>query len=190
MTTPLYPTFEKRIDDATTRIVTRQVEPWLFMNQGLAVQRHDGRTIAYSGVHFDGSPRMVFWGGYIEPFLQDLVLQELKEARTLAKEREVNGSEVLVEVKGLLTSALHRVFAKMADVDQRLRGGGYPSQVQLRPVEKELAQVQAFLDRHVQAELEMWKPRPSYEAWYDRNKFLIWAAGTFLTVVGLGMKFL
>jgi hypothetical protein len=188
--TPLYPTFEKRIDDATSRIVTRQVEPWLFISHGLNVQRHDGRTIAYSGVDFSGSPRMVFWGGYIEPFLQHLVLEELKEARTLAKEREVNGREVLLEVKGLLTSAFHRVFARMADVDQRLRGSGYPSEVTLRPIAQEVARVQAFLDRHVQAELEMWKPRPSYEAWYDRNKFLIWVAGTVLTVVGLGMKFL
>lgn len=74
---PLNPIVEKRIDDATDGLLTRQVEPWLFLRQGLSLQRFDGRSIAYSGVEFEDSPRLVFWAGYIEPFLQDLVVKEL-----------------------------------------------------------------------------------------------------------------
>lgn len=189
-TTPLYPTFEKRIDDATAGIITRQVEPWNFMRQGLKVQRFDGRSISYSGIEFEGSPRQVFWGGYIEPFLQDLVVKELSAARAMAKERDVDGRLVIKEVQGLLTSAVSRVFTRMVDVDRRLRGNGFPAEVVPKPVEKEAGQMLSFLQLHADAELQMWKARPAYEVWYDRNKFFVWVAGVLLALAGLGIKFI
>lgn len=188
--TPLLPTFEKRIDDATAVLISRQVDPWLFMRQGLSLQRCDGRFIAYSGIEFDGSPRLVFWAGYIEPFLQDLVVKELAAARAMAKERDVDGALVLTEVRGLLCSAFNRVYARMAEIDQKLRGAGYPRSVAIRPVDKEVSDMLAFLERHVEAELQMWKPRRKLEVWYEQNKFTVWALGAAIPVVGLVAKLL
>jgi hypothetical protein len=31
--------------------------------------------------------------------------------------------------------------------------------------------MRAFIDKHVRAELEMWKTKPWYEEWYERNTF-------------------
>lgn len=48
----------------------------------------------------------------------------------------------------------------------------------------------AFLNRHVDAELQMWKPRRQVEVWYEQNKFIVWALGAALTAAGLAAKFL
>ena len=77
MSSPLYPTFEKRMSDATEGLFRAQVEPWNFMRQRLRVQAFGGKSISYEGVEFEGSPRLVFWSRYIEPFLEDLAVKEL-----------------------------------------------------------------------------------------------------------------
>lgn len=70
MPTPLYPTFRKRITDAFEQLDRQQVTPWAFMTAGppFQVNRFDGTEVAYPGIKFEGSPREVFWSGYIEPF--------------------------------------------------------------------------------------------------------------------------
>jgi hypothetical protein len=188
--TPLYPTFEKRIADATARLLNDQVEPWFFMHKRLSVKRFDGRLISYEGVQFEGSPRHVFWSGYIDPFLQDLIVQELAAAVAAAKEREVDARELLPEVQGLLFSNCRKVLDRMLEVDRRLRGHGYPENVAPRNIESELETFREFLARHVSAEVQMWKPRPAYERWYERNKFWVWAVGLAVGIAGLAVKFL
>jgi hypothetical protein len=58
MTTPLYPTFQKRITDAVEGLLTRQVTPWFFLTAGppFRIKSFDGREIAYQGLAFEGSP--------------------------------------------------------------------------------------------------------------------------------------
>ena len=89
MTSPLYPTFHKRINDATEQIIKRQVTPWSFLTTGhpFRVKMFDGQQISYEGIGFEGSPRTVFWSRYIEPFLEDLCVSEIGAAVTLAKEK-------------------------------------------------------------------------------------------------------
>lgn len=188
MLTPLHPTFAKRIDDSVARIVHDQVEPWFFMQTRLTVKRFNGRPISYEGIEFAGTPRTVFWSQYIEPFLEDLVVRELSAAVTAAKEREVDARHLIPEVQSLLLSGSRRVLSKMAEVDQRLLGRGFPQQVPLRSIEAEQEGMRAFIDRHALAELEMWKPRPWYERWYEQNKFWVWAAGIVVAITGLAAK--
>lgn len=190
MTTPLYPTFDKRIADATNRILNEQVEPWLFIHHHLSVKRFDGQSISYEGAGFEGSPRHVFWTDYIEPFLRDLIVKELDAAVGAATKREVDGKKLIPEVRGLLFSSCNKVLARMAEVDRRLLGKGFPQDVPLRDVQPELEELRNFLDLHVSAELAMWKPRPAYEQWYERNKFWVWALGLVITVAGLAAKFI
>lgn len=192
MTTPLYPTFEKRIGDATEQLLHKQVEPWTFLNTGHPVQvkTFDGRNISYQGIGFEGSPRQVFWSRYIEPFLESLAIQEIAAAVAAARERRVDAKLLLPEVQGLLLSASRKVLARMAQTDQRLLGKGYPQSVPLRPIENEVASVREFIEKHVRAELEMWLPKAWYEEWYERNKFWVWVVGTLLAAAALGVKFL
>ena len=78
----------------------------------------------------------------------------------------------------------------MAQTDQRLLGKGDPQSVPLRPVEREVANMKDFIEKHVRAELEMWKPKAWYEEWYERNKFWVWTVGTLVAAAGLVAKFL
>lgn len=192
MTTPLYPTFDKHIGDAAERLLRSQVDPWAFLNSGhpLRLTTFDGRNIAYQGIGFEGSPRHVFWSRYIEPFLEDLVVQQLTTAMKEAREREVDARLLLPEVQGLLLSACRKIFARMAQIDQRLLGKGFPQSVPLRPIENEYQSMKEFIDKHVQAELEMWRPKRWYEKWYEKNKFWVQVLGVLLAIAGLVAPFL
>ena len=160
------------------------------MRQRLQVNAFCGRSISYERIEFEGSPRLVFWSRYIEPFLEDLAVKELTAAVALAKEREVDGPELLVQVQGLLLSACRSTLERMAEIDRRLLGKGFPTSIPLRSIEPEYTALQEFIERHVRAELAMWKRRPAYERWYERNKFLVWVLGIVLAVAGLAVKFL
>lgn len=190
--TPLYPSFEKRINDAFERVRKTQVDPWAFLNTGhsMQVKKLDGQSISYQGVGFEGSPRYVFWGRYIEPFLEEIAIQHISAAVKEAKEREVDARELLPEIQSLLLAGCSRVFARMAEVDRNLLGKGLPDKVRLRPVIQEYEAMRQFIERHVQAELQMWKPRRPYEIWYEKNKFFVWVLGVVITVAGLAVKFL
>ena len=192
MTSPLYPTFRKRVDDAIEQMIKKQVTPWSFLTAGppFRVKMFDGKQIAYEGVGFEGSPRTVFWSRYIEPFLEDLCLSEIRAAVTMAKERGVDARELPPELQDLLSAGCRRVYATMADVDRRLRGRGFPDKVALKSVDPEVAAMGQFIEDQVRAELAMWKPKPRVELWYERNKFWVWAIGILVSILlGLWAKF-
>lgn len=189
MPSPLLPTFEKRISDATDQILHQQVNPWLFISNGLSVKRADGRSISLGpGIMFEGSPRQVFWSRYIEPFLENMAIAEMSAASAAAKERDVDASVLIPEVQGLLLSATSKVLSRMADVDRRLRGNGFPDRINLRNTQSEYALIAEFIDRHAQAELNMWRPKSIYQQWYEENKFWVWAlpiiAGAIYALIG------
>ena len=189
MATPLHPTFEKRIDDAVDRILLRQVDPWAFFRSGppMRVTRFDGRIIAYQGLEFEGSPPLVFWSRYIEPFLEDLAVQEINAAVAAARERGVDGKQLLLEVEGMLLSGSKKVFTRMAQIDQRLRGKGYPQSVQLRPIDDKYDHMKEFIEIRIRAEIEMWRPASSNAESATRNE----RAGVFKlepSIYGLGIN--
>lgn len=184
MTTPLYPTFRKRAHDAFDELIKQQVIPWSFLTAGppFHIKKFDGREIAYQGIGFEGSPRGVFWSRYIEPFLEDICISEIMSAVSMATERGVDGRLLLRELQELLSAGCLRVYKHMADVDRRLRGKGFPKNTPLRPIEREVHQMTQFIDERISSELAMWKPKPRYEVWYARNKFLVWAIGVLLAL--------
>lgn len=187
MTTPLYPTFRKRIHDAFENLIRRQVTPWSFLTSGrpFRIQYFDGKQIAYEGVGFEGSPRDVFWSRYIEPFLEDIAIREIEAAVSQAKERGIDARQLLPEVQTLLSAGFRRVYARMTDVDRRLRGRGFPDKVAIRPVEREIAVMDEFLGERIKAELAMWQPKAITEYWFERNKFWVWIVGITVSVVAL-----
>jgi hypothetical protein len=190
VTTPLHPTFRKRIEDATERIIRDQVTPWAFLTAGppFKIKQFSGREISYQGIGFEGSPRTIFWGRYIDPFLEALAIEEIELAVSSAKERKIDATLLLPEVQSLLNAAVQKVFREMAGIDRRLLGKGFPETVPLRSTEGEAAQLSAFIEERVRCELEMWKPRSAVDEWYERNKFWVWLVGIVIGVAGLAVK--
>lgn len=177
MTTPLYPTLEKQIADASAAIRIAQVEPWISFEQGISVKRFDGRVIAYSGIQYVGSPREVFWSNYIEPFLEELAARQLVATTRMALEREVSARLALAECKGLLLAEFQNTYRRMADIDQRLRGAGFPDSVGAASWNRYYQSVEAFVEQHYQAELAMLREPGRLERWYGRNKAAVWLFG-------------
>jgi hypothetical protein len=166
MPSHLYPILSKLIEDEWMRLDRNQITPWAFMTAGPAFRCKDfyGREIAYQGVKFEGSPRQVFWGRYIEPFLEDLVHRMVEETLRLAAARQQNAQQPLAEVGTLLKSVAQRAYRRMADIDQRLRGEGFPNRVSQRRIDGELARMEQFIDQRIQAECAMATPALSMPA--------------------------
>lgn len=191
MTTPLYPTFRKRVNDAIEQIIKQQATPWSFLTAGppFRIKYFDGKQIAYEGIEFDGSARNVFWSRYIEPFLENLCISEITAAISMTKERGVDARLFLPELQVLLSSGCHKVYTRMADVDRRLRGKGYPNKVNLRSIEQEFQAMSEFIDERIRSELAMWKPKSRVQNWYERNTFWVWVVGIVLSIAALLLKF-
>lgn len=179
MASPLYPTFKKRVDDAIEQVIKKQVVPWAFLTAGppFRVNYFDGKPIAYQGIGFEGSPRDVFWGRYIEPFLEALSMAEIGAAVILAKERDVDGRILLLELQGLLSAGFAKVYHRMAEIDQRLLGKGYPEKIALRSTSRELEAMNQFLSSLILGELEMWRPKEqammTYKRFIDELRYLL-----------------
>ncbi len=109
----------------------------------------------------------------------------------MARERRIDAKLLLLELQGLLSSGIVKVYTEMAGVDWRLGGKGFLEKVPLRPVDKEVRSMNQFVDERVRSELAMWRPKSSVEEWYERNRFCVWAFGLLVAaIVSLCVKFL
>ena len=192
MTTPLYPTFQKRIKDTFEQLIKNQITPWCFLNSGkpMRVKMHDGKQISYEGIGFEGSPENVFWSRYIEPFMEEICINEIDLAVKMAAERNVSAILLLPEVEGLLLAGVRKTFAEMAKTDQRLKGRGYPEKIPLRSIEKDFENMKYFIEVRIKSELDMWKAKTKLEVWYEKNKSIVWLIGIIVAIGGLIAKFI
>jgi hypothetical protein len=191
MSTPLLPIFQKRINDSFEQLRKNQVYPWAMLNSGkpMIVKKHDQSQISYEGIGFEGSPEHVFWSRYIEPFMEEIAINEIDSALILATERNVDAKKLLPEVKDLLLGGVGKTFAEMAKIDQRLKGRGYPEKITIRSVEREYSAMKTFIEVRIDSELKMWKAKPRFEVWYEHNKSTVWFIGIVISLVGLYAKF-
>ena len=141
-----------------------------------------GKPIAIGpGIRFGGSSEGVFWCGYIEPFLEDISFRAIDTAMEKAKDRRIPLGQPLREVQGQLHGLCCRAFDRMASIDQRLRGGGFPDKVQLRNTDKELARMHQFIDKRVEGELRAIPAAPSafarLNSWYTEHPLVVRAIG-------------
>jgi hypothetical protein len=188
----VYPIIEKFVNDEYVKLDHDQITPWAFLHSGVpfTVKRFHGSPIAYSGILFAGSPQIVFWNGYIEPFLEDIAFRAIDLTMREAPNRKIPLREPLLEVQGQLHGLCRRAFDRMANIDQRLRGGGFPAKVQLRNTDKELARMHQFIDKRIAAELRAipvesspWMVR--LNQWQKENPFLFWLIPLSVAIFGL-----
>ena len=191
MTTPLFVIFQKRIGDSFENLIRVQVTPWVFLNSGrpMRVKQHNQSQISYEGIGFEGSPRNVFWSRYIEPFMEEICINEIDAAVQKAKDRHVDATLLLPEIEGLLLAGIWKTFSNMADVDQRLLGKGFPEKIPLRSIDKEYLIMRNFVEAHIRSELEMWRAKSHLQTWYEENKAAVWIVGVVLTIVGIAVNF-
>jgi hypothetical protein len=188
---PAYSFIRECIELKFQKLEKDKITPWAFLlsGKGLKVTDYFGKEVAYAGVEFEGSPREKFWKAFIQPFLQDIVSKSFSETRSFCRAHGVDLKLPLEETASLLKAAIERVYHRMSDIDQRLRGKGYPDSVTRYNPEAEVAFSEAFVEERMSAELALMpKKKRTLNAFYEEQKFWFWFIGIVVAIIGILIK--
>jgi hypothetical protein len=194
---PLWPLLQKFTADEFAKLDRAQITPWAFLKAGPPMRVKDfyGHEISYRGIGFEGSPRTVFWSRYIEPFLEDISYRGVDLALRLSKEKGIDPQKPLKEIQGLLNGLTRKSFNRMADIDRRLRGNGFVTDLALRSIDREQQAMEQFIDARVSAEQSVAQVVPASKwkalnVWFREHPLVGWSVTVTLGVVSLLSKLL
>jgi len=151
--TPFYPKRKLAIHGAYDRFERELFGPWSLFNSGklITVTPCEGKSQQFNGgVEFSGTVRVIFWRFFdpdIRKVITDQIEQVVKECKELPDFQEL----ALNETRELLKEFVETGYERMAEIDQRLRGKGYPKTVQLRSVGDKFGAMSDFIDEHIDA---------------------------------------
>jgi len=163
MRTPFYVIFGQLVENEWENLKRKQLTPWNFIGAGGQFRISDfyGKIINFGGpIAYGGSVREVFWSGYVEPFLKDIVNRMIEESVRIADAKRQEIKPALDEMAGFLKLLTRQAYQYMADIDQRLRGAGRPNSVPKEDVSLRIEQIGRFVDDRVNAEIEFRQALP------------------------------
>lgn len=187
---PAFSIIKQKLEREFRVLEGKQVTPWAFLNTGkpFRVEKFDGGFISYQGIKFAGSPRDVFWGSYIRLFLEDIVDRAFSDTRAFCIEHNIPRQIPLKEAGSQLQLGCSRIYNRMADIDQKLRGEGFPDSVSKKNVTHEIDRMMDFIFTRLDSENGL-PEKKTVNTWYEQNKFWVWIIGITLSVLGLIAKF-
>jgi len=188
---PAYSFIKERIALEFQKLEKDKITPWAFLlsDKGLKLTDFYGKEINYAGVEFEGSPRNTFWKGFIQLFLQDIVSRSFSETRSFCQTHGLDLKLPLDETAFLLKTGIKRAYHRMSEIDQRLRGRGYPDSVSRYNPEGEVAFFEAFVEERMSAELALTPKRnKTLNAFYEEQKFWFWFIGIVVAIIGVLIK--
>lgn len=141
------------IQQAFRQLEADKITPWAFLSTGKMkpVKSFHDKTIQYSGVAFEGSPRLVFWQGFIQPFLEALFVWAFDMALSHSERCRTDSAEAVYIARQSLSDGIYSVFRRMQDIDRNLRGRGFPAKVPQRDVSAEISHMHAKLDLYYES---------------------------------------
>jgi len=150
-----FPELSFAVDQAFRQLEIDKVGPWVFLTAGKMqpIENFYGKTIHYSGVAFEGSPREVFWGGFIDPFLEAMFNRMFELASSYSRERRVDSREVIQHTRQRLLAGVSRIYQRMQDIDCRLRGKGNPRSVSPMNISGRIHVMEEKLQRYAESTL-------------------------------------
>ncbi len=154
--TPLYARTKKRVYDISERIEEEKINPWRFINIGKMrpVTRHDGKIIPCKGVMFTGAPRLIFWSDdFIPPFIEDAIVQVFDETIEECHKSNLEPKPYIDEANRLLNGFILHIYARMADIDQKLCSTTNSKKAGRRDTSLEVKKMQECLKEHYDAAL-------------------------------------
>ncbi len=161
---PLYEKTKQIVNDFYAKLDKEQLMPWNFFRSGVMpeVKKYYGGTIKYSGTEFSGSPVLVFWEGFIEPFLEHGISEILEQVANDALEKQLNPEPCISEAAGLLDGVINNTYNQMAEIDQKLRGKGNPKSVKRKDVTENIEKMRAYLQRNKESFSKMAEAKYQY----------------------------
>lgn len=178
--TPLYEKTKQKVDDFYIDIDRNKLTPWVFLRTGKMQEVKDyyGRSIIYQGegvgVGFEGSPSIVFWGDFIEPFLEHGIIDILEQVYNESIQSNLDPEPCINEAVGFFYGCISAVYFRMSVIDQKLRGKGYPETVQRRDVSEKINKMNEYLQGQQKAIVSISKSRykpESEETFFQTNTF-------------------
>lgn len=145
---PMYAEIEVHVRVESQRIVTERITPWAFAGTDTAckVENFFGREIMLRGCSYGGSTRYLFWSGFIEPFLKDLVIRCLDHAVELARRRGRDQAAPITDTVRLLKHIVGSVYFEMKEIDDRHQGPRSRPLAEFVDTEFRVAEMRAFVD--------------------------------------------
>jgi len=165
-----------------------KVTPWAFLltRNGLQVTDFFEKQIYYQGLEFEGSPRHVFWNGFIQPFLKDIVSRNFSATRDFCQNHSIDSNVPLEETASLLKTGIRHIYRRMIDIDQRLRGKGFPNAVPKYDAKAEIEASEAFIAERLSAEITLVPiKRKNLNTICEEQKFWFWSVGFAIAVATL-----
>lgn len=190
---PAYSFIKERVEFEFERLKRERVTPWAFFltDKGVRLTDFFGKQVNYTGggLQFDGSPREYFWNGFIQPFLNDVVSRSFSETEEFCSKKGLDWRLPLEETALFLKVGVNGVYQRMSDIDQRLRGKGYPNSLPKYDPSGKLAVSNAFIEERLSAELALTpKKRKTLNTFYEEQKFWFWFIGIVVGVAGVLLK--
>ena len=150
--TELYSITQKRVAELD-RIISDKLMKWRMFSAEWKLHVTDcyGKEISYEGVKYEGSPQLVFWSNFTEPFLENGTTDVLNKTHKECQDRNLHPDKYLKEAVQLLKALTRKVFKEMSRIDQELRGNGYPNSVKPQDVTEKITKIDQFIKVHLKA---------------------------------------
>lgn len=167
-----YSFLKERVEMEFRQLENDKVTPWVFFRSGKELRLTDffGKTVSYSGIVFEGSPRTVFWKDFIQPFFQDIISRSFSETRDFCLTHGLEQTQPMEETASLLKAGIKGIYQRMSEIDQVLRGNGIPSSVPKYEASSERADSEEFVEERLLAELAL--ARSTIEVKQERKNML------------------
>lgn len=142
---PLNEIIKADVEEITQSLLKDTVEPWIFFgSHGIHIKKIDGRSISISGVEYSGSAVTVFWEGFADAYIKKRSRELIESTRLKAVDRNIPVENALQDCLVHLRNMVVTIFNRMAVIDQRLRGKGFPESVPKK-------NVRPYIDRNYEA---------------------------------------
>lgn len=86
----IYHLTNKFIGNEYEKLRRDKITPWAFLHSGHTFKytKYSGEEINYTGVRYEGSPEYIFWNGFIEPFLKDIIFRAIDNTVEISRNKK------------------------------------------------------------------------------------------------------
>lgn len=148
--TTLYPITRREVE-LFDRDIMNKIQAWrFFSSDGLNIKKHDGKTVSYQGLKFEGSPERVFWY-YFQPFFKYEIPKILNIIYDECISKKLVPDIYIAELFELLKVMVNRLWNEIAITHQLLKGEGFPKKNDLKDVTGIIESTIREIDDEIQA---------------------------------------
>jgi hypothetical protein len=150
--TPMYARTRKKVDELEHMLIDDKITPWRLLPTGKPIEITDyyGKTLHLEGVAFSGSVRTGFWGNFIEPFIENGIIEVLDATAEECRSNNLEPKPYLEEAARLLAFMISKVYEYMAETEKRLLGMSHQER---RDVSDKISKMNQILEEHKKAAL-------------------------------------